>query len=255
MKDLFQFNFNTKEHKKSAILDIAERENLQTFSEATKGTIQNLKKKIAEIESKTKELESQISDWHSTGRVPTEADRRLYDEVGGLYPEHYWTSQHLQSLAEMNIVYLFKSLEISLKAIINTAYPNVKTKGLYQWEEISALFKTYQIEITTLKGYQYSVDLRKVNNSLKHSDNLSDEIKHMKEFKTLEYYDYDNLEKFYNRVKPRVEEFVKEVAQAVVNDLFLFTDDRLEKIAESFAERMDVKTAGKLANKIIEKTK
>lgn len=255
MKDLFQFDLISKEHKTRTILDIAERENLQIFSEATKGSIKDFKKKIAEIESKTKELESKISDWTATGGVPSEADRRIYDEVGDLYPDHYWTGQHLQSLAEMNIVYLFKCLEISLKSLINTAYPHVKTKGLYQWEEITTLFKSYQIDITNLKGYQDSVDLRKVNNSLKHSDNLSDEIKNMKEFKELGYYDYDNLEAFYNRVKPKIEQFIKEVAQAVVNDLYSFSEDRLNSIAESFVERMDVKTAEKLAHKIIEKSK
>ena len=45
MKDLFQFDLVSKEHKQRTILDIAERENLQIFSDATKGSIKDLKKK------------------------------------------------------------------------------------------------------------------------------------------------------------------------------------------------------------------
>jgi hypothetical protein len=182
-------------------------------------------------------------------------DEQLTNELNNFYefqrnnPEGYsvdtdYLEDKLRALTEMNIVYSYKEFEINLKRLIKMTY-KVDTKELFKWESIKAFLKTKNINITTLKGYNEVDQLRQVNNSIKHSSSIDDKIKGIKEFKGREHVNYSNLYKFHKRVKKQPYIFLQSLSDSIYDNLYVFDENRLEKIAELYAERMDKDTAVK----------
>ena len=176
--------------------------------------------------------------------VPT--DNEAMDEVGRLLGEQFWATQHLNTLSEMKIVYLFKCVEIAMKSLIRTAYPKTNTKDFYKWESMSSFLKTFNINVSTLRGYLEVNELRKVNNNIKHTDVVSDEVKIIKEFKDKGEFEFDDLEHFHDRVKVKSEEFIKDLGVAILVDLYTFDNGRIESIAKEYKNRMDADQLRKL---------
>lgn len=221
------------------------------FEIATTESVKNLKinyqdsKANYEIKSK-KIVHIDENNYHDI----TEEQWEIIDEVGGYYQEMEFAREYLKSLLEMRIIYLFKNLEIIMKRLINTAYDNVSTKDFYKWEAMKSFFKSKSIDIAILDGYNDCVDAQKLNNSIKHSDTYKESIYNIFEMSDQEELLHSRLEKFYSRVKPKIELFAQQLKEAIKNDLYSFSDERLEKMAQGYKDRMDGDTIKKLIQKL-----
>jgi len=221
------------------------------FEVATQESVENLKvdyedaKKNYEIES-TKIIHIDENNYHEI----TEEEWKKIDVVGQYFQEMDFSKEYLESLLEMRIVYLFKNLEVIIKQLIKTAYNDVNVKDLYKWEAMKSFFKSKSIDITNLDGYNDCVDTQKLNNSIKHSDTYNESVYKIPELNDQEEILYSKLEKFYNRVKPKVEIFAQQLKEAIKNDLYSFSDERLTKIAKEYRDRMDEGTLMQLIDKL-----
>src|SRR5690606_15092870 len=77
----------------------------------------------------------------------------------------------LFSISKMRIIHLYKILENKLKFLIRAAY-NIDIKMFYKWENITQFLKTKNIDMKKINCFNDINELRLINNSLKHSDNL-----------------------------------------------------------------------------------
>lgn len=236
IKDLL--NINSRENRMIQLRIVSEQE-LDTFSEAIFKTVIKLKKKIAKYEEKTSELQGEITDYHKdNNKIPTKADIENYGVMYDCYYEIQLYNEYLKSFAEMKIVYFFKSLEINMKTLITIAYPNVRTNSFYNWENMSTFFKSRDIIISEIIGYQETVELRKTNNCIKHRDIISDEIKKINEFQSIEIFTQESIDLFHQRIKSKVSDFYKGLTNEVIKDLYEFDTARLENLAEEYSNRM-----------------
>lgn len=154
------------------------------------------------------------------------------------YAYSNFIESQLFSISEMRIIHLYKTFENKLKVLIRAAY-NMDIKMFYKWDNIDQFLKTKNIDIKKIQCYNDINDLRLINNSLKHSDNLKiDSVKNIKEIKNSNYIKYQDLLEFYKRVENAPEIFITDLADKIFNDLYVFSDQRLDEIAEMFALRM-----------------
>ena len=121
-----------------------------------------------------------------------------------------------------------------MKSLIHSAYPEVNTKDFFQWDNMSTYFKNRGIKISDFEGYSEVIDLRKVNNSIKHNSRINEEINKIKEFSGEPHYTYTNIESFYNRIKSKIQTFIRLLGNAIIEDLFSFDDERIDKISNDF---------------------
>lgn len=244
------FNFNDREHRKQEILSMAER-TFDLFDEASVHAFNSLKEKFQNATTKSTQLNAKLSNYvEDNNGVPTSSDIEVLEEIIDLEADQYWTTEHLNALSEMKIVYLFKSLEITMKSLIHTAYPKINTKAFYQWDSMATYFKSIDIIISSFDGYVEITELCKVNNSIKHNNIITEEIKKIREFVNETEFTYSNIDLFHNRIKPKIEKFIKQLRQGIINDLFIFDDSRVEKIGNNFKLRMEDETLKKLADKL-----
>lgn len=157
---------------------------------------------------------------------------------GGSY-ESYFIESELFSVTEMRIIHLYKTFENKLKFLIRATY-NIDIKMFYKWENIAQFLKTKNIDIKKIKCYNDINELRLVNNSLKHSDDLKKDssLKNIKEIKNSTYIVYRDLLGFFKRIEDAPEIFITDIADEIYKDLYVFSDERLDEIAEMFALRM-----------------
>ena len=251
MFDILNFNFNDRNHKQNEIRSIANRP-FNIFDEASNQSYIALKEKIENFATIESELSPKLSNYvEENNGVPTPDDLVIIDEIMGAVSDQFWATEHLNALSEMKVVYQFKNIEITMKSLIQTAYPKTNTKEFYKWESMVTYFKSIDIVISAFNGYNEATQLRKVNNAIKHNDEINDEIKKIPEFASQSTFAYRELELFYNRVKPKVESFIKELGEAIIKDLFIFDNARIEKIGADFKDRMDKASLKNLSDKLI----
>lgn len=250
MINIIDFDVNGSVSKKMDIISIAQQQ-FDLFDDATSNVFESLTKANDNSRNKQRELQKKISNYseENDGR-PTSKDFELYDEIGRLVTDEYWSIEQLNTLSEMKIVYLFKSVEITMKSLINTAYPQINTKDFFHWEAISSYFKSINIKLSDLHGYGEVTELRKINNRIKHNNTLNEEIKNIREFKHEEQFTSINLCNFHKRVKPKIQNFTKQLGEEIINDLYVFDDSRIEKISYDFKIRMEDEALEKLVAKL-----
>ncbi len=210
---------------------------------ATEHTIQKLDTDLRRDEKALKELSKYVPDVNEDNYSGiTNEEWKLIDEYSGLYSEVVFRKEHLLSLFEMKVVYLFKSLEVIMKRMIHLAYPKARTKDFYHWDNMKTFVKSNEIDISVLDGYNECIEVRRVNNAIKHNGIINDDIKSLKEFINQVEFNYINLDLFYKRVKPKVECFTKALRNSIEKNLYDFPDERLAALANNFHERMDKST-------------
>jgi hypothetical protein len=124
-------------------------------------------------------------------------------------------------------------------------------KGFYKWENIIEFFRFNSIDATKLTGYKEIVELKQINNALKHSDDLSESSLKILGINGDLAYTYDTLEHFYNRIKDFPTAFLSDLALAIYNELYQFDDGKLKQLSQSFAERMDESTMRKFIELLV----
>jgi hypothetical protein len=189
------------------------------FEAATNDTITSLHKDIEDALRGISTIESIMpsvseENYHDI----TEEQWTLIHEHTNHHNDIEFSKEYLNSLHEMRIVYLFKNLEIVMKTLILIAYENTNTQDFYKWENMKAFFKNKSIDITKIEGYNECVDTKKVNNLIKHNNTLSVSINYIAEFNSETEFNFENLDRFYKRVKPKVETFCEKLKNEIEKD-------------------------------------
>ncbi|OYX84359.1 MAG: hypothetical protein B7Y83_08475 [Flavobacteriales bacterium 32-34-25] len=257
------FNFSYKELIKSDLSCTASH-NLKLFEDSIKETIRRFEKKHNAYCEKSHKISIKISklDEKQSNYIENidleyqelqNQKYQLYEEQHDYELERYWINQQLKSLSEMQIINAFKNVEINIKTLVNIAYPTVDTKEFYKWESFLQFFKNRDIKVFQIKGYKEIVDLKNLNNAIKHNGVLNEEIKKIEEFKTFEEFDFVNLINFYERIKDVIQSFLLSLADEIRKDLFEFSDDRITQISQDFKQRMGKAEIKSLVKKLTEK--
>jgi len=165
--------------------------------------------------------------------------------------EQYFMQEELWALIEMKIIYLYKFFEINIKKLLRRSFSLSNTKDFYRWDSIINFLNTQNINSKEISVYNEIVQLKDVNNSLKHSDSLEEKlINKIPEFKNKTKISYVELNQFYDRVKIYPEEFINQLVSKIYDELYKFDEDKIEGIAEDINSRMEEKDALVLIEKI-----
>jgi len=164
--------------------------------------------------------------------------------------ENSYVDEEIIAIYEMKIIYAYKLFELKVKRLLNIFYPNEASRGLYKWENLKSFFKNKGVFLNKLNGYSDLNDLRVVNNNLKHSSEVDNEILRIKEFSKAVDYDIEELKTFYERVKKSPIQFLQVIADAINEERFVFDNDKIEAIAHDLAKRMELKDVNLLFQKL-----
>lgn len=233
-----------------AELECVASQNLELFENSIKDTIDILEKRYNEYSIKECEINIEIAKIHSNKSeqddVNLERTKKhyqdnieLYEQQGSYSVERHLINEQLQSVSEMLIINAFKNIEINIKTLIEIAYPNVNTKDFYKWDSLKQFFKNKNIHISKLNGYSEILNIKDVNNSLKHNGLLNENIKKIEEFRDEAEFNFVNLSNFYERVKFDISIFLNELACEIKRDLFVFEESRLEEISKEYKLKMN----------------
>lgn len=170
----------------------------------------------------------------------------IYREMTGLRNQQAHLIDGLLVLNQLRVIYSFMNVELTLKSLIEQAYPRAKDKGLYKWENAINFFKQKDIEIQKLTGYIEVDQLRRLCNNFKHSQKLDTEIKNIPEFKNTDYIENRPIELFLLRIFSGVQSFQKELIEAVKKELHEYDDARLKSIAHDLRKKMSQEDIVKL---------
>lgn len=244
------FNFSGREHRQLEITSIA-KQAFDLFDDASLKAFETLKNQLQDNRNNSIELNKKLSNYvEDNDGIPTHADIELLEEKFDLASEEYMANEHLNALSEMKIVYLFKSVEITMKSLIHTAYPKINTKDFFQWDSMCSYFKSINIKLSDFNGYVEVTELRKVNNSIKHNSIINEDIKKIREFTGDIQFTYINIDNFHSRIKSKIQNFTKLLGKAIINDLYVFDESRVKKISNDFKLRMEDEVLKKLATKL-----
>lgn len=175
----------------------------------------NINKLISDLEQKLKILEQK----------PISKEFRYDDEI-----EIIFLSKELFAISEMKIIYAYKHFEIHLKYLLKASYENVIEKDFFKWESIVSFLKAKNIKLIDISNYSEIIELKNLNNSIKHSRSIINEkTKNIREFKNKQNISYVDLLNFYNRIDNSTMNFIKSLSRLIEKDLYCFDDERIEK--------------------------
>jgi len=240
--------FNPKEYQEDLLAGFNIQENL--FEGAIESLISSFKKNVEELEAEFNEI---IRIMPPEEDFDEDGNRMLrFRTLTGLHNQQSWQKEQWLALNEMRIIYLFKSLEISLKSLINTAYPSTNIRDFYKWDSIINFFKQKNIDVQKVSGYKEANELRSLNNNFKHSLNLDGDVKRIPEFKDAEFMDNPLIESFLERIVTKVKLFQISLIEEVRKDLYDFDEERLKNMAMDYFKRLSKDQADVFITKIRE---
>jgi hypothetical protein len=127
--------------------------------------------------------------------------------------------QQMAVIAEMRLVYLYKSFEIELKKLLKIAY-NVSAWALTSAEDQVAFLETKGINVRRITGFAEINELRTIVNNIKHVAELNTEAKRIPEFANSVQVIYDQGTIFYKRVAPMVNKHIEVLSEDVFKTLY-----------------------------------
>ncbi|MCE7556440.1 hypothetical protein [Aliivibrio fischeri] len=166
------------------------------------------KKMLAELKSKFEEYQKECEeDDEYNFSIDHYNDLKL-DLMTTEYELEY-LSQRNFVLREMQILYAYKNVEITLKRLISMAYPDTSLRELHNWKALKEASKNKGANLTQASFYQQIDHLRCVCNALKHSSKITQEVKsaNIKEFNGKELFCDLSLGTFFDRVEPLISDF------------------------------------------------
>jgi len=144
----------------------------------------------------------------------------------------YEVEAEVFALYELKIMYAYKYFEIRLKELSKHVFNDLPDKDLYL-NDLEKFYKNKNLGFSKIDYYYNVNELRRVNNSLKHSGHfIGQKIRNIPEFTDLTYLQIGPLKKFYERVQNAPKEFVSALASAIYDHLF--KNDRYTDISKEF---------------------
>lgn len=223
--------------KEDLLKNFHSQENL--LEGAIEQTVITLRQRIAEIEESIVKTLAVFQE-ESNGEEDFMFKEGLYifNEYRHLHNEQGGYKDELLALNEVRIIYLFKNIEISLKNLIKTAYPKANVKDLFKWDNMINFFKQKEINVQSIDGFEEVDQLRKVNNSIKHSNDFVGEVTKIPEFDKTDVDINEQIESFLDRILPKAVIFQNELIKEVKKELYAFDDSRLDRMATELYQRM-----------------
>lgn len=192
--------------------------------------------------------------YNDLNEIAQQTGHSLEKQLFDYYIDNAYIEDEITALLEVKIIYAFKHFEINLKKLIKAAYEDENFDKNYKWESIKQYLSAKNIDIKEIKNYLEVNQLREINNAIKHSENyfenkeLKNRIPEFKEKKPT----IRDLYKFYNRIKKSPTIFLQSLCSEIYNDLYIFDEEKIEKISESIASRMNFNDAILLIKKLKE---
>jgi hypothetical protein len=130
--------------------------------------------------------------------------------------------QQKGAIAEIQLLYLYKSYEMEVKSLIANAFkPGEKIlRNLFMWDNQLKFFKGKGILIENIPGYRNVDELRKVVNSLKHSPYLSRDVQQIPEFNGCDRVTFDIGMRYYRKISPVINDYFTILSREVFNTCF-----------------------------------
>lgn len=160
--------------------------------------------------------------------------------------------QELKALAEMKLIYAYKSFEFHLKFLLKSYYPELKKSELYKWDTVLDFLKSKNIDPKKINCFKEIDELRNINNAIKHSSITSSRILPI-EFKDESHITYKNILVFYNRIENCGTEFFKSLYEFIKVDIYYFDEDKVNEQVDKVEKTMTPEMAIDFANKILKK--
>jgi hypothetical protein len=143
----------------------------------------------------------------------------MEERSGDYVDDQIFLEQQMAVIAEMRLVYLYKSYEVELKKILLTAYPGERSK-FAKWEKLNGFIVSKGIFPDQIDGYSELDELREVVNSIKHAAELGKKVTAISEFRNSKQIVYHNGTLFYNRVEPMVNQYIARFSRSVFRSLY-----------------------------------
>jgi hypothetical protein len=97
--------------------------------------------------------------------------------IGQYFEDQVALTESMEELAQkLAIVGLYGQVESCIKKMCAIALPKVDAKVLFRWNGLSETLRKTGIEIKTIRCYRQVNQLRCLNNAIKHSDLVGDEL-------------------------------------------------------------------------------
>ncbi len=123
-------------------------------------------------------------------------------------------NEELLALHEVQLIYSFKQVEISLKQFLLVQDEGIELKQVQRWDSLKKVLNQNGVAIGSLKSYSAINQLREVNNALKHSHEITDNVKklNIEHFRDEQYFSPRSLSAFYHGIVGARKHFISEVA-------------------------------------------
>ena len=221
---------------KAMRLDAIDHDLFDSFEEATEEISNTFERDMKAYDLKYDQIENKINtNYEKFKTYESEEQLRLLDEQIDCERQKDYIRNYLTALAEMKIIYLFKSLEQTIKYLVTSVYGNVNTKQFFKWDFAKDFLKSKGIQVSELNGHLEWTQLMRVNNSIKHEGSTNDQIKQIPEFSELVYFDHVSLNTFYKRVHVKAINFCKIIKEEIKKEWYLFSNERLENLADEYS--------------------
>ena len=267
-KYYLSFKYLRKKHyrDKFHIKSLSEYVN-NPFDIAYETGVINLKNEIKEAEEENlilnKELECLSDDnnidddscYEYSSYELSEEEIRIAKAIGFNEGTILLNNDALVSLSEMRIISLYKLIENKIKEIVNISFPQIPKKEIYRWELLISHLRINGIDIKKINGYQQVNRLRIVNNNIKHSLIINEEVKKYKFFINDTKFTCENLNTFYDNVNIICFNFVKLFGKCVISTKYEISDEKIKEISDDIFSRLSYSQAQKLIKNLITKFK
>lgn len=229
--------------KNESRLDFMDNYDYDSFGILITDPVGKYQDELKQFEDRILKLDKEIEKKHKLiGNYEDREILLMIDETIYLEDQISQHRSYLNSLVGMKVVFLYSTVEKNIKFLINVAYPSIDVKPFFTWKNIVTFFEAKGIKLSDIEGYEDCVDLRKLNNRIKHSGEINDEIKKIREFRDKKSIEFEEVQNFYDRVIKKTPEFVRRLKDEIKKDLFEFSDERLGRIVRDYYERMDDET-------------
>lgn len=235
-----EFDFNEYEAERfsaKTYLDTFTFDLYNSFEPSADKEIERLTQEIDSLKVKHRKIDNRSTEGKTEKQIMDIKVEKHYCLIDIEYiKEEIW------ALVEMKIIYAFKFLEINIKKLIRTGFSETQTKDFYKWDSLNSFLKGKNIKQYKLKGFQEVIQIKDVNNSLKHSGEFNDEIKkRIPEFRDKGNISFNDLNLFYARIKDFPKTYLGELASAIQAELYEFNEQKIDEIANDIACRMEKK--------------
>lgn len=125
---------NTTKQDLTFILDYYSSFEFDLFNQAIFKSCERMIAKLKRDEKKENKAQKEFDNYVKANNLDDEEIGMLFESGGfdliDLMVENHNTRERLTSISEMKIIYLYKSLEIAIRNMLNSAIPNID----YKWD-------------------------------------------------------------------------------------------------------------------------